>query len=253
MNKIKHIFRVGWKIFFIVNFSLSLLVVYPLFYLFFLSDKTLPNAFRLFKLWARYITVSSGIKVKIICEDKFPDPPYVICPNHTSYLDIIIAYNAFPDYFVFMGKQELVKIPFFNVFFKRMHILVDRNSKSASHRSFLKAAEKIDQGACMIIFPEGTISKNAPRLSPFKNGPFKLAIDKQVPLIPVTYVSNYKILGNGSFWNASCGPGKSIVYIHKAIRTSNLDLTEIKEKVYTLLDGKISEHLYRQNPKAPSY
>ncbi|MDQ3191916.1 MAG: 1-acyl-sn-glycerol-3-phosphate acyltransferase [Bacteroidota bacterium] len=229
-----------------VNFCTSLLVIYPLFYWYFLDDKRLPNAFRLFQAWAKYITFSSQLKVEIIHEDNFPSPPYVICPNHSSFLDIILAYSVFPHYFVFMGKKELGKIPVFKGFFRTMHVLVDRKSKSDAHRSFLKCGLKIDQGNCLIMFPEGTISKIAPRLSPFKNGPFKLAIEKQVPLVPVTYLTNYKLLGNGSFWGALSGPGTSVVYVHKAINTkgkSEKDMTQLKEEVYKVLNTKITSNI----------
>ncbi|HET6245520.1 MAG: 1-acyl-sn-glycerol-3-phosphate acyltransferase [Bacteroidetes bacterium] len=249
MNKITKVFQVCWKIYVIVNFCFSLLLIYPFFYWCFLNDKRLPRAFWIFQVWAKYITFSSAINVKITFEEELPSPPYVICPNHTSFLDIILAYSVFPDYFIFMGKQELGKIPIFKGFFKTMHILVDRKSKAASHRSFLQLGIKIDKGNCIIIFPEGTVSKIAPRLSPFKNGPFKLAIEKQVPLVPVSYLSNWKIFGNGSFWSSPCGPGTSTIYVHKAISTKDVNeknMTQIKEQVYTVLDNKMAEFLEKE-------
>ena len=80
-----------------------------------------------------------------------------------------------------MGKAELRKVPLFRKFFDRMNIPVNRKSVLDSHRAFMRAGSDIDKGISVALFPEGTIHHNGPVIGRFKNGPFRLAIEKQIP------------------------------------------------------------------------
>src|SRR5688500_15613146 len=175
-------FRILWKLWFSLNFVLSMLVLYPVFLILLSREKWFPAAFRLMKIWAEFLLVVNGIIYKIKYE-AIPDnkTPYIISPNHCSYLDIILLYCIFPNYLIFMGKQELSKAPLFNIFFKKMNILVDRKSKISAHRAFIRAGKELERKHSVVIFPEGTIPPNTPKLKVFKNGAFRLAIEKQVP------------------------------------------------------------------------
>jgi len=91
----------------------------------------------------------------------------------------------------------------------------------------------------MIIFPEGTITSSG-KLIPFKNGPFKLALDTQVPIVPLAFKNNWKYLQNGGFFKSLGQPGFPTLTIGKPILTdaSNTDsLEEIKQKVYTFMQA----------------
>lgn len=221
---------------------LSLTILYPFFRLFLSREKWFRHSFTLMRIWANYLIYAHGLRYKLIKESSLPPPPYIICANHTSYLDIVLSYCIFPDYFVFMGKQELSKAPLFNIFFKKMNILVDRKSVTGSHRAFLRAAEDIDKGHSVAIFPEGTISKQAPKLLPFKNGPFKLAIDKQIPIVPVTFIDNWSLLEDAPFLKARSKPGKATVVVHKFIDTkgkTQQDLLSLKEAIYNIIEAPL--------------
>ena len=110
MNYLFIIPRTLWKLLFILNFILGLIILYPLFFVFLAKKKdSYPKAFQLKKFWARWILTIPGLFYKIKYEipaDKLPQPA-VYCANHASYLDIVYSYIAIPKYFVFMGKQEL--------------------------------------------------------------------------------------------------------------------------------------------------
>lgn len=156
---------------------------------------------------------------------------YIICPNHQSYIDILMTYIVFPEYFHFLGKIELRRIPLFNIFFMRMNIGVDRASKTASHKAYLRACNDIDKGISIAIFPEGTIPDSTPQLGKFKNGAFKLAIEKQVPIVPVTFKTNWKLLPDVCHKVYGGQPGPSITILHKPINTTGLtenDLDKLK-------------------------
>lgn len=233
------IFIALWKTLFVLNFGIGLLILYPVFALLLSRKAWFPAAFRLKRFWARWILLVPGIFLKIkrhIPVEQLPERA-VYCANHASYLDIVINYIVVPKYFVSMGKQEINKAPLFRVFFKEMNILVDRKSKMGSHRAFVRAAHELENGHSMFLFPEGGIS-NRGKLLNFKNGAFRLAIEKQVPIVPITYLDNWKLLQNGGFFKSNGRPGVSRVIVHKPISTVGMtenDLVSLRTQVREII------------------
>jgi 1-acyl-sn-glycerol-3-phosphate acyltransferase len=195
--------------------------------------------------------IYTGIRFKVHYESKLsPNKTYVYVSNHSSYLDIVLSYCAIPFYFVFMGKQELRKAPLFNIFFKEMNILVDRKSKIGSHRALEEAAKKIDEGHSVVLFPEGTISREAPKLRAFKNGAFKLAIEKQVPIVPISFINNWKLLQDRPFLQGLSRPGLALVEVHRPISTKGLtldDLLTLKAQVENVIENSLNKHHQKNN------
>jgi 1-acyl-sn-glycerol-3-phosphate acyltransferase len=236
---IKQIFGVTWKILFLLNFVLTLVLLYPLFFMFLSRKAWYKYCFMLMRVWAKYLIYFDFIWINKTQKAPFPPSPFIICANHTSYLDIVLSYCVIPSYFVFMGKNELKKAPLFNIFFKDMNVLVDRKSTTGSHRAFLRIAAEIDKGHNVAIFPEGTIAPKAPQMLPFKNGPFKLAIEKQVPIVPVTFINNWNLLEDKAFWKSRCRPGVASIIIHEPISTKGMteeDLLSLKSKVFDVIN-----------------
>jgi 1-acyl-sn-glycerol-3-phosphate acyltransferase len=230
MNFIYIIPRTLWKILFAINFAIGLIVLFPFFYILLSREAWFPYAITLKRFWARWIIYIPGIFVSVKDKGniKAIPKPCVYCSNHSSYLDIIISYIILPDYFVFMGKAELAQAPLFKIFFtKGLNIAVDRKSRIGSHQAFLRAAKEIDMGHSMYMFPEGTISSDGELKKNFKNGAFKLAIDKQVPIVPITYPNNWKLLQNGGFFKAYGRPGIANVIIHEPISTKGMTETDL--------------------------
>ena len=87
-----------------------------------------------------------------------------------------------------MGKEELTRNVLTGIYFRTVDLPVDRNSKMASFRAFRAAGERRKNGArAAVMFPEGGIGNDyPPRLQEFKNGPFLIAIEQQVPVLAVT-------------------------------------------------------------------
>jgi 1-acyl-sn-glycerol-3-phosphate acyltransferase len=243
MNYFLVIPRTLWKLIFLLNFVLGLLILYPFFRILLSRRKYFPLAFRLKRFWAAWILTVPGLFLKVdrkVKSSKLPQPA-IYCGNHVSYLDIVASYRITSRYFVFMGKQELSKAPLFNIFFKEMNILVDRSSNVGSHRAFRQAAQELESGNSVFLYPEGTISSLG-KLRPFKNGAFRLAIEKQVPIIPVTYVNNWKLLQNGGFFKAPGRPGISRIVVHEPISTKGMtekDLLPLKERVTNVIRGAL--------------
>jgi len=238
--------RTIWKLIFLLNFVLGLIVLYPLFYIFLSRKEWFPLAFKLKKVWAAWILTVPGLFLNIkrnIPKTAIPHP-CIYCGNHVSYLDIVASYLITPNYFVFMGKQELDKAPLFRIFFKEMNILVDRSSNVASHRAFRRAGAELDKGHSVFLFPEGTISSFG-KLRGFKNGAFKLAIEKQVPIVPVTFVNNWKLLQNGGFFKSHGRSGISKIVIHEPVSTVGMneqDLVSLRTKVHAIILNELEKH-----------
>lgn len=242
INTVVPVFQFLWKLLFLLNFVTSLMILYPFFYMFLLNEKNYPKAFFLTKLWAHWLFIIPGvwISVKRKVSKEQLNTPCVYCSNHTSFLDIMYCYIIIPNYFVSMPKQELEKVPLFNILIKKLNIPVDRKSKMSSYKAFTVAGTYIDKGISVFLFPEGTISKRAPKMGKFKNGAFKLAIEKQVPIVPITFLNNWKILQAGSFFKGHAGPGIASAIIHKPIETKGMtleNLSMLREQVYQIIES----------------
>ena len=237
-----------WRAWFFLNAGLTFFIFLPLFTVLLSSRKWFPKVFALKKVWAHFILFPALIFYFIRREVKLDrNKTYVFCPNHTSYLDIMLIYIAIPCYFHTMGKAELLKVPLFKRFFKRMNIPVNRKSHIDSHRAFVRAGEDIDKGISITLFPEGTIHHTSPEMGRFKNGPFKLAIEKQVPIVPITFLNNYQLLPD-DFPNHIGRPGVAGVVMHAPIETTGMtenDLELLKQKVYDVIDKTLKDY-YRE-------
>jgi 1-acyl-sn-glycerol-3-phosphate acyltransferase len=239
-------FRVFWKCWIALNFALGLVILYPVFYLLLSNPRHYRKAFRLMRVWAHVIAWGSGIFVVRKGNGNFKDSgPAVYIANHHSYLDILIAYLIIPNYFIFIGKREIQNAPLFNIFFKGMNILVDRQSNFDSHKAFIEAGRRIREGASVFIFPEGGIKNKSGKLFPFKIGAFRMALENGVPLIPVTFCNNFKRLQTGSFLMADAGPGISRVIIGNPVPTegkTEKDLISLKNHCFQEIEKNLKNY-----------
>lgn len=142
---------------------------------------------------------------------------------------------------LFLGKQELTEGVVTSLFFRTVDIPVDRESKMSSFRAFKKALEKLQNGITMIIFPEGKIAEDYPPvLHQFKNGPFRLAIEAGIPIVPVTSLNTWRILWDtGNKYGSR--PGICNIYVHKPIDTSGLAVDQadnLRDEVYRIMQER---------------
>ncbi len=202
-------------------------------------------AFKLKRVWARIICLGSFLYPQVSYQSKkYKLPrPCIIVPNHTSYLDIVFSPFFIDHTAVFMGKYELLKIPLFRYFFIYLDIPVNRKSITGSHKAFADAGKKIDEGLSVIIYPEGTIGENG-KLRVFKNGAFKLAIEKQIPIIPAVNLNNWWFLQNGGFFKSYGRPGIPKIVVGDMIETRGLtekNMEELKHKVHTFMQAELDK------------
>ena len=235
--------RVIWTLYLAVIAFIPFLVTYPLLYLFTARKKWYPLAHKYRIVWGNFICAASGLRQSVTLEDEIdPKQTYVIVANHTSYLDIISTTCGIPVYFNYMAKYELKKIPLFGRFFSTIDIAVNRQNRRESVIAFHEANKRIKNGTSVLIFPEGSITKETPKLSRFKSGAFKLAVDNQIPILPVTILDNYKRLPDGNLFGG--GPGKMRMIIHRPIEVSNLKAGEEKDliqKIYIIIETTLEK------------
>lgn len=159
----------------------------------------------------------------------------MLVANHTSMLDIMLMLKVSKNPFVFIGKKELVKIPIFGFFYKRVCILVDRESSKSRSAVYRRAQKRLGQGLSICIFPEGGVPKEEVFLDSFKDGAFKMAISHKIPIVPITFCDNKKRF---SFTFYSGGPGIMRAKIHHFFDTDQLATEEqngLKDKVRTVI------------------
>jgi len=170
---------------------------------------------------------------------------YIVCPNHTSNLDIAAMCILVNSNVCFMGKEELTRGLVTGLFFRSVDIPVDRESKMSSYRAFKKAAERLGEGTTLVIFPEGGISDTyPPTLQEFKNGPFKLAIEYKLPIIPVSSSNTWKMLWDDGL-KYGTRPGICNYYVHKPVETAHLnpgDADALRDEVYGIIRKKINSY-----------
>ena len=246
MNLFRLLLRMLWRWIFYFNVTVTFIILYPAFHVLLQTRAWFGKVFWLKRIWAKIIIATVGIRCKII---KAPvldtSKAYVFCPNHSSYLDIVLMYRSVNQYFHFMGKAELNKVPLFNRFFARMNILVNRQSIMGAHRAFIRAGADIDKGISISIFPEATLPECTPKLGRFKNGAFKLAIEKQVPIVPILFLDNWWILPDNEKDRLGGRPGVARIVIHEPIETIGLtenDQDELKNKVQKIMNQTLLEY-----------
>ncbi|MFP4091757.1 MAG: lysophospholipid acyltransferase family protein [Cyclobacteriaceae bacterium] len=155
------------------------------------------QALYLNQFWARAFLTLSFIPPRVEWKGQLKEGQnYIFVGNHTSYLDIVLM-GYVPRPCTFVGKISLTKVPLFGYMFRKLHITVDRKSARSRHQVMQRGAEVLKEGKSLVMFPEGGIvTEHPPQMAAFKNGAFKLAIDMQVPIVPVVFPYNWHIQPN---------------------------------------------------------
>jgi 1-acyl-sn-glycerol-3-phosphate acyltransferase len=170
------------------------------------------------RFWGRSILIVSRIKVSVIGMSNIDvSKSYIYMSNHQSNFDIPVLLGHLKVQFRWLAKMELFKIPIFgHAMRKAGYISIDRNNRESAFASLNIAARKIKNGVSVLIFPEGTRSRDG-HIQPFKKGGFVLAVDSGVPIVPIVITGTRSIMAKGSF---RIIPGKVRVIIHQPIQTS---------------------------------
>ncbi len=192
--------------------------------------------------WCNIVLKITGIKVKMEgLENIEEDQSYILVSNHQSHADIPVLVVHMPLHMSIIAKKELFKIPFFGPGMRAIGIIeIDRSNRSRAVAS-LKQAEKIirDEKLSILAFPEGTRSDDG-QLLEFKKGPFVLAINTNLPILPVTVSGTRSILPKNTYL---VKPGTVTVTIHPPVNVAEYDIGDRNQLINTV-HNTISGGLY---------
>lgn len=157
-------------------------------------DKTGAFAHTCSQFWSRWGLRFAGIRVEVDGLEKVPaDGPLIFMGNHQGNFDILALSLSVPRRFSWVAKKELFEIPFFGGAMRRAgYIPLDRSDGRRALKSMNEAAAAIRNGCSVVVFPEGTRTKDG-SLLPFKRGGFLLAAKAGVPILPFTINGSMQI------------------------------------------------------------
>ncbi len=233
-----------WRVWFYILIAMPIIVMFPFLLLFTSKEKYYPQFFFLARVWAKIILYGMGF-YPIVKKLETPQKgkSYMFVANHTSMTDIMLMLSIVKNPFVFVGKKELAKFPMFGFFYKRTCILVDRGNVKSRQEVFQQAQRRLNQGVSICIFPEGGVPDDeSVLLDSFKDGAFRLAIDHQIPIVPLVFFDNKKRFSY-TFFSGSVG--KMRAKILPFFSTENLDQThkrELKEKVRAAIYTELEQN-----------
>ncbi len=243
MKLFKYFFLILYRIWFYLLVLLPIVILFPFLLVSVLKETWYPFFFKLARIWARIILFGMGFIPIIKREAKYKKgASYMFIANHTSMADIMLMLYVTKNPFVFVGKKELSKIPLFGFFYKRTCILVDRNNSRSRLKVFNSVQKKFDMGLSVCIFPEGGVPDDMEiLLDSFKDGAFRLAIEHNIPIAPMTFHDNKRRFSYDFF---SGSPGKMRVKIHKIVPTSILGLEDkrmLRNETRDLILGELKQ------------
>ena len=241
MKGIQIILWTLWRIWFYILMAIPILIMFPFLILSILSEKGYPYFFFMARIWAKFILFGMGFYYKVESEQVVDEnKSYMIVANHTSMADIMLMLAIIKNPFVFVGKQELARIPIFGFFYKRTCILVDRSDSQSRMAVFAKAQKRIESGLSVCIFPEGGVPNDESiLLDNFKEGAFRLAIEHQIPVLPISFGDNKQRFPYTFFAGS---PGIMRVKIHKQVDTqgkTNVDRKIIREQIRNIIYSQL--------------
>jgi 1-acyl-sn-glycerol-3-phosphate acyltransferase len=207
--------------------------------------------YRLF-MWGAWAGVwITGVRVQTIGLDQFDHSrSYIFMTNHVSNIDPPIQIPLIPKRTSVMVKKELFKVPILGHTMRMGSLVpVDRKNRDAGIEAVRAAKSVIDQALNMVVYVEGKRSFDG-KLLPFKKGPFYLAVECGVPVIPVTIVGTHCVMPKGRF---AIKRGLVKVIFHPPIEPQDFgDRDRLQEKVRAAIESGLPEE-FRQQSSQPNY
>lgn len=197
--------------------------------------------------WARTLLRIAGVRVHVIGQENILlDRPQIFMSNHQSDFDIFAVLGHIPGEFRWIAKEELFRVPVFGHAMKAAgYIPIDRKNHAKAMQSIAEAVTKIKGNRSVMSFPEGTRSVDG-TIGPFKSGMFLLAMQAEVPIVPVT------IIGANRIWpkrSLNIKPGDITIVIDKPVDVSNYPPEKRSELIERVRNIIIQN--YETNSPAP--
>ena len=203
--------------------------------------------YRLF-MWGAWAGVwITGVRVETVGLDQFDHSrSYIFMTNHVSNIDPPIQVPLIPRRTSVMVKKELFKVPILGRAMRMGSLVpVDRGNRDAGIEAVRAAKAVVNQGLNMIIYVEGRRSFDG-KLLPFKKGPFYLAVECGVPVVPMTIVGTHYAMPKARF---AIKPGLVKVIFHPPIQPQDFgDRDCLMEKVRAAIESGLPEELRQSAP-----
>ncbi|MDQ1238126.1 MAG: 1-acyl-sn-glycerol-3-phosphate acyltransferase [Thermodesulfobacteriota bacterium] len=180
-------------------------------------------------VWSWSVAAAMGITASLSgAENVKIGDSYIVTPNHQSYIDVLALELVLPVKVLWVIKKELARIPFFGWALSRSGaICINRSNSEEAVKSLREGSSKLVDGWSLLIYPEGTRSPTT-SLQPFKKGPFMLAVQTGISILPVTINGAYRIWPK---YSIAFRPGHMTVTIGKPISTEGLSEEDVLELI----------------------
>jgi 1-acyl-sn-glycerol-3-phosphate acyltransferase len=174
--------------------------------------------------WGKIALWANGVKVRVEGLEHIPGKgPYVFMSNHQGSYDIFALLGHLPFQFKWLAKKEMFSIPILGLAMKATgYIFIDREGTRETVKAMKSAAEKIQEGMSVVIFPEGSRSPDG-SIQPFKKGGFTLAIKSKVPIVPVAIIGSGEIIRKGKL---RVYPGSITIRLDSPIETKGCTMKD---------------------------
>lgn len=188
-------------------------------------------------MWGAWTGVRlAGVRVETVgLEHLDPRRTYLFLSNHVSNLDPPLLLPLIPRRTSVMAKKELFSYPILGETMRIGSLVpVDRGNREAGISAVRAASDVIRRGINMTIYVEGKRSFHG-KLLPFKKGPFYLATECAVPVVPVTIVGTHAIMPKARF---RIQPGKATVIFHEPIEPKDFGSRDgLMERVWRVINS----------------
>lgn len=194
--------------------------------------------------WSKFFAFLTGSSYRVYGREKLQkEGAYIFACNHTGSGDIFITNIALRRPFCPLGKAEARKIPIIGYVFSKVMVFVDRSNPESRRKSLVELAKVVEQGISVLIFPEGTRNRTGnPPLLPFKSGAFRLAIEAQIPLVPMVITGVRDLLPNE---RPPLRPAAMSAYFGDPIETKGMteqDINALKEQAYKVMNDLLLKY-----------
>lgn len=196
---------------------------------------------RMPRWWGKAVAWAAGVTVVTHGDEHRLGAQHVFVANHVALFDIIVLASRL-TWIKFVAKNELSRIPFFGRAARAAGtVFLQRENRKSAFESYREAADKIHEGASVVVFAEGTRASYY-ALRPFKKGPFVLAISAQAPIIPTLIHGTIEVNRKGDLLIRS---GTVNVHFLEPVPTAGLDYDDRDTLAMTVRD-RMAELLLRE-------
>jgi 1-acyl-sn-glycerol-3-phosphate acyltransferase len=226
------------------------IVIIPFYFIGYLLDPVKQRlSQRLVRLWGWTVIRLCFLNVKVFGREILKDvDSAVFVSNHQSTLDIMMLIGTIPQHAGFLAKKQALWVPIIGqAMLLAGNIIVDRSNAQRALRSVRKCIDAVKHGRSIIIFPEGTRTRDG-AIGPFKSGSMKIPLRTGAPVVPVTICGFFNVMRRKS---TAINPGQVVVQFGEPISTKDLNVKDFRKFVLDI-ENRLRDTKKRIEAKHPA-